>query len=643
MKLLFMRIINFKQFYGEQTVTFSAEKDLNVTIFHGLNGTGKTSLFTSINWCLYGTGDEGTGELLNKQAFEESKDGSTIPVVVTIGFRDKGIEYIAERVRYFTKRDNETNFVRNEFTLTQLDRLGNTKVIPNPEGKMDSILPKNVREYFFFDGEKMDDLTKPGNSKIEEAIKNIMRLPIIDKAEKHLLGITREYRSEIQRMGDDRVDQLINIQNKLEEEIDQLKTQNKNREQEIIKGNRQIEEIESLLADSREVGDLQVQRNSLNSQIQRLEQQRGNLAEAIFKLANLLFPIFLTNKAAATLTLINSKVGQGKIPSGIKEPFLQEILNKGICICGRPFEAHSHAYDTLNELLQQTQPNAFEDSVLKLRGEISTISRLTSERFSILSEKSKEYNEKGNEIEDLSRKVDELSRRIGNSQEIDISALESKRAAFVNSVKMLYQAVGQCEAKINQKQDQIVEIIREREVEEKKQQELVKLSMREKMARLSTEYMTSIRERFYEETRKQIESETKKVFDTLAWKTEQFNEIRLDQDFHLEVIDRWNKPSREEMGAGERQILSLSFIAAMVRLSGEEAPVIMDTPFARLSGNHLKNVANKLPDLVPQLVLFVTDQEWNDSSKAGLEPRVGAQYQLHFIDGCTTIEEVPFA
>ena len=81
----------------------------------------------------------------------------------------------------------------------------------------------------------------------------------------------------------------------------------------------------------------------------------------------------------------------------------------------------------------------------------------------------------------------------------------------------------------------------------------------------------------------------------------------------------------------------------MVRLSGEEAPVIMDTPFARLSGNHLRNVAKELPDLVHQLVLFVTDQEWNDSSQAGLEPRVGAQYQLNFINGCITIEEVPFA
>ena len=436
---------------------------------------------------------------------------------------------------------------------------------------------------------------------------------------------------------------MINDQIKLEEEIDQLKTQNKNRELEISKGNRQIEDIESLLAESREVGNLQSQRNTLDSQIQRLEQQRGNLADSIHKLTNLSYPILLNGKAAIALNLINEKVGQGKIPSGIKEHFLKEILDKGVCICGRSFESHTKVYETLNELLNQTQPNAFEDSVLKLRGEISTISRLTGERLSSLSEKSKDYLEKGNEIEELSRRLDELSRRIGNSQEVDISALESKRTAFVTSVKMLHQAIGQCEAKISQKQDQITEIIRKRDQEEKKQQELVKLSMREKMARFAAESMTSIKERFYEETRKQIESETKNVFQTLAWKTDQFNEIRLDQDFHLEIMDRWNRPSREELSAGERQILSLSFIAAMVRLSGEEAPVIMDTPFARLSGNHLRNVAKELPDLVHQLVLFVTDQEWNDSSQAGLEPRVGAQYQLNFINGCTTIEEVPFA
>ena len=90
MKLRYIRLINFKQFYGEQIADFSTEPDLNVTVFHGLNGTGKTSLFMAINWCLYGIGDEGTGELLNKQTLEEALEGSRSPVVVTIGFKHKG-------------------------------------------------------------------------------------------------------------------------------------------------------------------------------------------------------------------------------------------------------------------------------------------------------------------------------------------------------------------------------------------------------------------------------------------------------------------------------------------------------------------------------------------------------------------------
>lgn len=642
MKLLYIRLINFKQFYGEQIVNFSAENDLNVTVFHGLNGTGKTSLFTAINWCLYGTGDEGTGELLNKQALDDATTESTLSVVVSIGFRECGTEFIAERARFFTKRNGNAEIGKTEFTLTQIDRLGQTKPIPNPEGKMDSILPKNVREYFFFNSEKMEDLTKPGNSKIEEAIKNIMRLPIIDKAERHLAEITREYRTEIQKKGTNILDDLINTQTKLEKEIEDLRDQNKRQEFEISKSNHQIEELEALLAESRDVGNLQNQREIYNSQISKLEQERDVLAESADKLVNLSYTIFLSDKARKALDIINSQVGQGKIPSGIKKQFLEDIIERGVCICGRPFEEHSESYSVLSDLLRHTQPNAFEDSVLKLRGEINTMSSLTSERLSSLSEKTKSYFLKGDEIDDISKAVDELSRKIGNSKEIDIASLESRRLSFSTSVKFLYQSIGQGEAKIRQKEEEIERIIQLREVEEKKQIELKYLSTRERLARMSREAMTSIKEQFYEETRLQIESETKRVFDTLAWKTDQFNEIRLDPDFHLEVIDRWNKPSREELSAGERQILSLSFIAAMVRLSGEEAPVIMDTPFARLSGDHLKNVSMNLPNLVPQLILFVTDQEWNDSSKVGLEPKVGAHYKLNFQNGSTTIEEVPF-
>lgn len=643
MRLQFIRLINFKQFYKEQHANFSTEEDLKVTVFFGITGTGKTSLFTAINWCLYGTGDENTGELFNKQAFDEASEGEKCPVVVSIGFRHKSIEYIAERVRYFEKQGQDAVVKGNDFTLTQIDNLGQTKVIGNPAGKLDSILPANVREYFFFNGEKMEDLTKPGNSKIEDAIKNIMRLPTIDRAQKHLSDITKEYRSEVQRRGSIELDHLIKKQEQLENDIEQIKLEIKTSEVEVAKATKQVSELATLLEESREVGNLQIQRNQYNRQISRLEMERDNLAQSIFETINKIYPINLADKAQQALQIINSQVKKGKIPSGIKEDFLKEILIKGECICGRTFSIQDDCYNTLQELLDRTQPNEFEDSVMQLRGDIKTLSKVTEERVANLKEKTRDYQIKTEEIEDCRRRVDDLSRRIGNAEEVNIENLETRREQFSRSIKLSLQKRGQNEQKIIQIQSVIDGVMKARAEEEKKQGELKKFSNREAMARKSSEAINAIKVRFYEETRKQIENETKLVFDKLAWKTEQFNEIRLDPEFHLEVIDRWNKPSREELSAGERQILSLSFIAAMARLSGEEAPVIMDTPFARLSGVVLRNVALHLPELLPQLILFVTDQEWSESSRSGLEPKVGAQYKLEFSDGITTIREVPFA
>lgn len=642
MKLQFIRLINFKQFYKEQIADFSTDDDLKITVFFGINGTGKTSLFTAINWCLYGTGDENTGEMFNKQAFDEASEGQKCPVTVTIGFRHKSIEYITERVRYFEKQGQKAVIKGNEFTLTEIDSLGQTKVIGNPKGKLDSILPANVREYFFFNGEKMEDLTKPGNRRIEDAIKNIMRLPIIDRAQKHLYDITKEYRKEIQRQGSVELDQLIKKQELIENDIERIKQEIKISEVEVAKATKQVSEIETLLEESREVGNLQIQRKQYNTQISKLEVERDNLAQSICDTVNRIYPINMANKAHDALTIVNSQVKKGKIPSGIKENFLKEILQKKECICGRPFSDYDESYETLKELLNRTQPNEFEDSVMQLRGDITTLSRITEEKVMNLKEKTKSYHEKTDEIEDYRRRVDDLSRHIGNAEEVNVDNLESRRQQFTTSIRLSHQKRGQNEQKIVQLQNDISNIIKKRAEEEKKQGELKKLSNREAMARKSSEAITAIKEKFYEETRKQIENETKSVFDKLAWKTDQFNEIRLDPEFHLEVIDRWNKPSRDELSAGERQILSLSFIAAMTRLSGEEAPVIMDTPFARLSGVVLQNVALYLPDLLSQLILFVTDQEWSESSRSGLEPKVGAQYKLEFSDGITEIKEVPF-
>src|SRR5690606_6733447 len=147
---------------------------------------------------------------------------------------------------------------------------------------------------------------------------------------------------------------------------------------------------------------------------------------------------------------------------------------------------------------------------------------------------------------------------------------------------------------------------------------------------------------FADEMRKRIEAKTKEIFKGLVWKESHFTDVKLGSDFHLEVIDRYGRPARPELSAGERQVLSLSFIAAMAQVSDEEAPLVMDTPFGRLSSHHRNSITANLPKLADQLVLFVTDEELRDQAQANLQPYISTEYRLSFdrTTSCTKIEEI---
>jgi DNA sulfur modification protein DndD len=71
---------------------------------------------------------------------------------------------------------------------------------------------------------------------------------------------------------------------------------------------------------------------------------------------------------------------------------------------------------------------------------------------------------------------------------------------------------------------------------------------------------------------------------------------------------------------------------AKVAREGETVPLVMDTPFGRLSSAHREKITEHLPEIADQLILFVTDEELRDHDQArvNLEPKIGAEYQLIF-------------
>ena len=643
MKLEYIMLENFRQFYGRNQADFSAMDDLKVTVFHGLNGTGKTSLFSAISWCLYGVGTEEIGELASKEALSKVSDGESVTTAVIIGFQHEANRFIAKRSIETKKIGNSTRIMGPaEFTLTQIRASGDHRPEPNPSLRMNAILPENVRTYFFFDGEKMDDLTRADNKEVNDAIRNIMRLPALEKAEQHLSDIATEYRREIKKQGSPELENLIAREEDLRSEKDRCFTRRDEIKEEIRLARQHVEDLEALLREKEGAKRLQKDRDRAQDQLAKLESQRETEVKSIQEAVNRSYLNLIGDAAQRALTILNEKREKGEIPSGIREQFVQDLLDQMVCVCGRPFSEHDEVYSRLHLLLQRSTSSELENEVLKLGGNLRAMSNQATTQIRWLGQLMKEKIETEDTIEYLYKELEQIKHQLSKMPEEDISGLEKQRTKFQRDVELNIAEQRSNDDRIKQIDLQMQDIIRRKREAEAKERKLSLLARQEEIAQRAADAIAKIKEEFFEYSRREIESATKEVFAKLAWKQDHFQDVQLDQDFRLEVIDRWGMPTRKELSAGERQILSLAFITAMSKVSREDAPLVMDTPFGRLSGNHLSAVAENLPDLTSQLVLFVTDREWDEASKTSLEPKAGAQYELKFNPktGCTDIVEV---
>ena len=86
---------NFMPYVGEQKVSFDTSKDHPVVLIYGENNRGKSSLFASIKWAMYGEVIDRTGRkwleenLLNDSAFDDGQRSFS----VTLALESDGDSY----------------------------------------------------------------------------------------------------------------------------------------------------------------------------------------------------------------------------------------------------------------------------------------------------------------------------------------------------------------------------------------------------------------------------------------------------------------------------------------------------------------------------------------------------------------------
>ncbi len=102
-----------------------------------------------------------------------------------------------------------------------------------------------------------------------------------------------------------------------------------------------------------------------------------------------------------------------------------------------------------------------------------------------------------------------------------------------------------------------------------------------------------------------------------------------ESDFGQEPIRLYKKIELGRLSKGERQIFILALYWAIIEISGQNIPFIIDTPYARIDANHRKEISEKFfPNISDQVIILSTDEEINEEYYKIVKPYVSKEYLL---------------
>ena len=133
-----------------------------------------------------------------------------------------------------------------------------------------------------------------------------------------------------------------------------------------------------------------------------------------------------------------------------------------------------------------------------------------------------------------------------------------------------------------------------------------------KYAVMSMDVLNEFKIRLQREKLNKLSNTITKCFKELVEKDSLVSNIKIESDtLDVIILDiDGNELLKTQLSAGEQQMFAVAVVWALAITSGYKAPVVVDTPMARLDSAHRTNFVTKyLPEASSQVVVLSTDEE----------------------------------
>ncbi|GFE68482.1 DNA sulfur modification protein DndD [Chroococcus sp. FPU101] len=637
---------NFGPYLGRQVINLNPQinpdESRPIILLGGMNGGGKTTLMDAIRLALYGQRSQCSTrnnlsysdfliQAVNSQAtaVDQTRIELAFKQIINHEWREFRV------VRYWDKflKDGKEH-------LGILDEDWPDEALSNTwDEYIENLLPLGISNLFLFDGEQVKELAEqeiPPPTVIE-AIQSLLGLELIERLSVDLDVLANRKRKNIVDKN-----QLYDLE-EIETKINQAKLNKEEIEQKIEFIKEQLDQAkqkydEALDKFRIEGGKIASDQSQKESQKKALENTINSLRDEFREIAADVLPLGLMTpllKQAKLQTQQELKVIQNKATQGVLVDRDNRLLEYLASLSLTPDNIAKIEFflQQDNQTLQQ-EINTYGEPWLGLEEEgLKQLETILNHRLIYQINLTRD---KFKQVQTLETEIDTIDRElVAAASPEDYEVLDT----MVKTTQKEYFDLQEQLSIFTRRQQEAQKVF------EQAKKELIKYG-EQYLARQNNEHIIQsagkvqqtlaiFKERLTLKKLNKLEGEVTECFRYLLHKSNLVHRIAINtQNFSLSLFDPEGQPiAKHRLSAGEKQLLAISFLWGLARVTGRNLPIAIDTPLGRLDSSHRNNLIERyFPTASHQVILLSTDTEIGENEVKQLTEQgsIARQYLLEY-------------
>ena len=650
---------NFLPYYHEK-ISFPDKE--GILIINGNNGHGKSSLITAIRFVLFGKfggnvadGDLSELEIINKDGFIRGN----YKFSVTLDVDYLGCNYLI--TRSCSPKNNSKEPPKSSDDYKSPELIVTSEGITLSDNERDKLLNKimneNLSRFYLFDGELLEEYKRllsgkrsDESKKIKTSIENLLGLPLLTNAKKHLDDILSELQQKYLEAANisEETAHFAKLLSSEERNCSKLKEELKYWNDELTKQNNILNKCTDEKLGYED--DIQLSKkfavveSNLERIIGELENNKSNLGKCLSDVWKIpLYPLIndigekytkkshsldrekiIVENTKKTLTDLYSSLSSAKCKLCNQCTLDEETktyINNQISKLQKELESLPDIEQINNELysIQETERHIYEFKKIYDSSSLGTLRRTYESLWDLQTKKAETQIQYDSLKEDLSNSIDPAY--LKKLEETETQAI-AKRENCKHTCADLEKQIDEVNTRItnlNRKLNSLNYMYSTlKDIETDKEKVTKLLSLFEKGVDV-----------YRNKKKEAVEQSASSLYCKLS--EAQVGGLHISDKYSVSYYDK-NGKELPRPSSGYSHLQAFALIGGLHQNMPIKGPLFLDTPSSRLDSANTTNLLRVFPELSSQIILLITDKDFDRVELHNtLHDKIVAEYNIEKI------------